>query len=122
MEEMQKNSPALNGFPMLQSVRLTATSPDGAAGHSAPANSSTPTNRNDAMTQAVGGLLGFGKHKKDQQADGKSSDADSNALMVSTVEVTSFSGSALDSSLFDIPTGYSQVQPESHPATSAHSH
>jgi hypothetical protein len=120
MEEMQKNSSALNGFPMLQSVRLTATAPAGATGNSEPATSSTPTNRNDAMTQAVGGLLGFGKHKKD--ADSKSGDADSNALMVATIEVTSFSSSAIESSLFDIPAGYSQVQTESHQPASAHSH
>jgi hypothetical protein len=36
----------------------------------------------------------------------------SGALMEMTIEVTSFSNSALDGSLFDVPAGYAQVQPD----------
>ena len=133
MEEMQKNSSALNGFPLLQTVRLTMTGSDGAASHASATHSTdipnvtVPSSKSDAVGQAMGGLLGFARHKKEQQAEAKntanstSSDDNSNSLMAATIEVTSFSGSSLDSSLFDIPAGYSQVQPPSHDAPPAHS-
>lgn len=133
MEEMQKNSSALNGFPLLQTVRLTMTGSDGATSHTSATHStdipnvSVPSSKSDAVGQAVGGLLGFARHKKEQQAEAKNatngtpSVDDSNSLMTATIEVTSFSGSSLDSSLFDIPAGYSQVQPPSHDAPPAYS-
>ena len=133
IEEMQKNSSALNGFLLLQIVRLTMTGPDGAASHASASHStdipnvSVPSNKSDAAGHAVSGLLGFARHKKEQQAEAKNaaggtSSDDSNSLMTATIEVTSFSGSSLDSSLFNIPAGYSQVQPPSHNAPPAHSH
>ena len=126
MEEMQKNSSAFNGLPMLQTVRLTVSGADGKTSHTSPSHStdipnvSVPSTKSDAVGQAVGGLLGFAKHKKEQQAEAKdaangtSSSDDSNSLMTATIEVTSFSGSSLASTLFDIPAGYTQVQTPSN--------
>jgi hypothetical protein len=60
----------------------------------------------------------FGKKKKQQDDNAKSGTAapppnpnpDPNALMEMTTQVSSFSDSPLDASLFDIPAGYTQVQ------------
>ena len=93
-----------------------------------------PTSAKDAITQSIAGhfgLGGFGKKKKkaedqpasqpaptdtSQQAGASGSSAAPSgtpgALMEMTIEVTSFSSVALDGSLFDVPAGYAQVQPD----------
>ena len=69
---------------------------------------------------------GFGKKKKQQeqqpppaQPSGSAANpspantqpgTSSNSMMDMTIEVTSFSSSTLDKSLFDVPVGYTQVQ------------
>ena len=129
MAEMQKNSSALKGLPLLQTVQLTAAAPEGGANHAASTNKSDTSDvsgasgRNDAVTQAVGGLLGFGKRNEDAKADaqgasnGGSHVANSNSLMTATIEVTSFSSSAIAPSFFEIPAGYSQIQSETSKTT-----
>lgn len=133
MEEMQKNSAALTGLPLLSYVSMgMPVSPDGAPdssqnsssvpprSNSSSSNSSdsVPTNSSDAVVKGLGSL--FGK-KKQQQQDNSSSQAatpapppnpnsDPNALMEMTMQVTSFSDSSLDASVFEIPAGYTRVQ------------
>ncbi len=84
-----------------------------------------------AAAKAIGGVLGgfggFGKRKKkqepstDQSSSGSSTSpsasgqspqtgSSSASFMDMTAEVTSFSNSPLDDSLFEIPAGYAQVQ------------
>ena len=66
--------------------------------------------------KGLGGL--FGKKKQDNVAAPASQasapppnpNSNPNALMEITTQVTSFSESSLDGSLFDIPAGYTQVQ------------
>jgi hypothetical protein len=83
-------------------------------------------------------LGGFGKKKKtDQPAASQPAATDSSqqasapasatapagtpgSLMEMTIEVTSFSSSALDKSLFDVPAGYTQVQPDLDGKTGKH--
>lgn len=94
-----------------------------------PAQQQEPTSAKDAITQSIAGhfgLGGFGKKKKkpeDQPASTDSSQANASgsgaapagtpgALMEMTIEVTSFSNDALDKGLFDVPAGYTQVQPD----------
>jgi hypothetical protein len=68
------------------------------------------------MMKGLGGL--FSKKKQDNSS-GPSNQASApppnpnsnpNALMEITTQVSSFSDSSLDGSLFDIPAGYTQVQ------------
>ncbi len=99
-----------------------------------PAQTQEPTSAKDAITQGIAGhfgLGGFGKKKKkaedppattttdnSQPATGSRSAATAapagtpGSLMDMTVEVTSFSSDSLDKSLFDVPVGYTQVQPD----------
>jgi hypothetical protein len=141
MSEMQKNSDALKGFPLLSYVSMTlAASPDGqsAVSQSAPqtqqptpppsnstssSDNSIPTTPSAAMVKGIGSL--FGKKKPDnssaqsnQSATGSSQagaapanpNSNPNALIEMTTQVTSFSDSSLDGSLFDIPAGFTQLQ------------
>ena len=69
------------------------------------------------MVKGLGSL--FNKKRKQQQDDNAKAgtpapppnpNPDPNALMEMTTQVSSYSDSPLDASLFDIPTGYAQVQ------------
>jgi len=129
MEEMQKNSAALKGLPMLSYVSMgMPAQPNGvqnssqnssgtASRQSSSSNSSsdTPTNTSDAVVKGLGSL--FGKKKQQDNSSSQAASApppnpnpDPNALMEMTMQVTSFSDSSLDASLFEIPTGYARVQ------------
>jgi len=79
--------------------------------------SSVPTSGSDAVVKGLGSL--FNKRKQKQQDDNAKAgtpapppnpNPDPNALMEMTTQVSSFSDSPLDASLFDIPAGYTQVQ------------
>ena len=132
MSELQKNSDALKGFPMLSYVSMTLsatadgqTQPVGSqnTGASNPNASNPPPSQTDnspsslesaAVLKGLGGM--FGKKKKDNDSAPAASTLppnphpDPNALMEMTTAVTSFSTDSLDAGLFDIPSGYAQVQ------------
>jgi hypothetical protein len=126
MEEVRKSSSAVSGFPLWASVEMTAKSAaskeTSQQRHESDDSSGTeniptrvPTSKQDAANTALGGLLGLEKHQKipgdaASTKDGGASDTESGALMKATTEVTSFSNSALEPSIFEIPAGYRQVQ------------
>jgi len=64
------------------------------------------------MAKSLGGLFGK-KKKQDDTADLNSQNppppSTPGSLMEMTIEVNSFSDSSLDSSLFDVPAGYTRV-------------
>jgi hypothetical protein len=137
MSELQKNSDALKGFPMLSYVSMTMSATadgqtqtlgsqngSGSSGSSAKPSNPPPSQTVDspgslesaAIMKGLGGLFG-GKKKKDSDPAPASTSAlppnphpDPNALMEMTTAVTSFSTSSLDAGLFDVPSGFTQVQ------------
>jgi len=133
MSELQQNSDALKGFPLLSYVTMTMAATangqplDSQAGTQSPQTSSPrsnssassdnsiPTSPSAAMVKGLGGL--FGKKKQENSSASNQADAPSrnpnanpNALIEITTQVNSFSDSSLDASLFDIPAGYTQLQ------------
>ena len=130
MSELAKNSDALKGLPMLSYTTMAIPPQAGANSNgsqasnnssnnnsnSADSGSSTPTSPSDAMVKGLGSL--FGKKKKQQDDNAKAGtpapppnpNPDPNALMEMTTQVSSYSDSPLDASLFEIPAGYTQVQ------------
>jgi hypothetical protein len=132
MEELQKNSSALKGLPLLSYISMFLppqqgqspstpqdASRDSARSSSSSSNDGPPTSASDAVVKSLGGL--FGKKKQQQQEDKSSSQSGSNsappnpnpnpnALMEMTTQVNSFSDSTLDASLFEIPAGYVRIQ------------
>ena len=133
MSELAKNSDALRGLPMLSYTTMSippqpGTSNTSQASSNPPPSdnskstdswSSVPTSGSDAVVKGLGSL--FNKRKKQQQQQDDNAKAgtpapppnpnpDPNALMEMTTQVSSFSDSPLDASLFDIPAGYTQLQ------------
>jgi len=127
MDEMRKNAVKMDGMPLLQYVSMGMSASGAPQGQGAaqqppaqqPAqqtSDSSPSNPRDALAKGLGGMFG-GLGKKKKQDQDQSNQAASSAppsqpgsMMDMTIEVLSFSNSALDASLFDIPAGYAQVQ------------
>ncbi len=123
MSELQSNASTLKGFPLVEymSMMMAAT---GAAGTTAqdsqsgnsPSSSgqNVPSSPSAAMVKGLGAL--FGRHKnQDTPSPSQTSNlppppANQGSLMDITIEVTSFSNATLDSNLFEVPTGYTEVQ------------
>ena len=135
MSELAKNSDALRGLPLLSyttmsippqpgqttnTAQTSSSSSSSDSSKSADSGSSTPTSPSDAMVKGLGSL--FNKRKKNQDDNAKAGtpapppnpNPDPNALMEMTTQVSSFSDSPLDASLFDIPAGYTQVQADAN--------
>lgn len=139
-EEFKKNALKMDGMPLVQytSFGMAATGQagqgsaaqgSGQQGQSSPPQSSSsdnsaPTNARDAITKGFGGL--FKKKQQQQQSDSSTNASGgsgaSNAppppapvagsMMDMTIEVTSYSKDDLDASLFEVPAGYTQLQPD----------
>ena len=124
LNELQKNSANLKGLPLVQYMTMSMAgqqNPSGNAGQASNTSTSsasssnsnnTPTSMGEAMTKGLGGL--FGKKKKQDDAPDQNSQnppppSTPGSLMEMTIEVNSFSDAALESSLFDVPAGYTLV-------------
>jgi hypothetical protein len=131
MEEFRKHAVTLKGMPMLMYTSMGMGPMGGAPAQGAQAqpqaqqpqqaDNSVPTNPKDAIMKGLGGM--FKKKQQQQQQDGSANPpangappAPANSMMDMTTEVTSYSSDALDASLFDVPAGYVQAQPDpNHP-------
>lgn len=116
--ELRKSTAKLTGLPLLQytSMGMGAISGNTGAGQQPQQNSAGHSSA--SPVSALGGL--FGKKKKDdsgqQQNSGSEAQAGSpGSLMDMTTEVTSVSAGALDNSLFEIPSGFKQVEGKKSP-------
>jgi hypothetical protein len=128
LDELQKNSANLKGFPLLQYMTMSMAGQQDSSGNAAQnsngsnsassstassSNSdSTPTSMSGAMAKGLGGL--FGKKKKqddaaDQNTQNPPPPSTPGSLIEMTIEVNSFSDASLDSGLFDIPAGFTRV-------------
>ena len=124
LDELQKNSANLKGFPLLQYMTMSmagqqdssgnaAQTSNASASSSSSSNSdSSPTSLSGAMTKGLGGLFGK-KKKQDDTADQNSQNppppSTPGSLIEMTIEVNSYSDAPLDSSLFEVPAGYTRV-------------
>jgi hypothetical protein len=138
MEEFRKNADKVKGLPMLQTISMTfggngtapqtqnpqANSQNNSQTQNPPTqqqqsqNTSVPTSTSGAIKQGLGGMFGGFKKKKQQDDQQQQQSAQNNpapagqpgSLMDITSEVTAFSSAPLDSSLFEVPSGFTQVQ------------
>jgi hypothetical protein len=117
MVQLYKGGKVPQGLPLLQVMSLLTTAqtpPQGTQQQSSSPASSTPATPSEATVKALGSLFGHQKKQEDndqapsQNGTSSSSQAASNALMEITMRVVSYSGDSLDSSLFQIPAGYTQ--------------
>jgi hypothetical protein len=131
-EEFKKNAVKMDGMPLLQytsfGMSANGQAGQGSADQSAQqppppstSNDSSPTSPSGAIAKSLGGL--FGKKKQQQQADSNANASTASnpnnppppaavpgSMMDMTIEVTSYSKDSLDAGLFDVPTGYAQIQ------------
>jgi hypothetical protein len=132
---LQTVSMSLGGSAMATAPTNPQSAPPAQAPPPPPATpTQEPTSAKDAIAQGIAGhfgLGGFGKKKKKtddapaaeapQPANGAAgaatpapapAPATPGSLMEMTIEVTAYSAATLDQSLFDVPAGYAQVQPD----------
>ncbi|HZT68172.1 MAG TPA: hypothetical protein VFC10_00265 [Terriglobia bacterium] len=126
MVELYKSGKIPQGLPLLQVINMEVEAQGGSQASSEssqqnrPAGSSDePTTAGDVAAKAIGGMFGgfghFGRKKKNTENTQTASSANSAAgpsstsLMEITSRVTSYSTDPVDSSLFEIPAGYTQV-------------
>ena len=126
MSELSKEGSKMDGLPVLETIKMGGKlegMPDASASQSSRNSSPPPASVGDALGAALGGRLGiggFGRKKKEAQQDpaantpANAGDAGSNSasgsLLEMTREVTNFSSSTADPSLFEVPAGFTQVQ------------
>lgn len=124
LDELQKNSANLKGFPLLQYMVMSMVAKDAQGNIVQPSNpppsssssssnsDSTPTTMSGAMAKGIGGLFNK-KKKQDDAADQNSQNppppSTPGSLIEMTIEVSSYSDSSLDASLFDIPSGFTRI-------------
>lgn len=117
--EYNKSAATANGMHLLTYMSMGMGA--GAAGSPQPASQATPEKKESSgnvVSKGLGGMLSMGKKKKkddSEQEQGKEASAPAGvtgSLMDTTIEVTSFSTSAVDSGLFTVPADFKQVQPK----------
>ena len=126
MQELQKNQSMYKGLPMLQYVSMAMAGTQGTdaaqqnqESHPSTTSNDPPTSASQAVAKGLGGLFGKKKKKDDERASDRNATSASSipppppsvpgALIEMTIEVTSFSDSSLDATLFAIPAGYTKV-------------
>lgn len=138
MTEFRKQTTNMKGFPLLQYASFgmagsgmpsgseTSSQSESRHGSESSSSSNRVSSPSDAIAKSIGGMFGgFGKKKKkqeqpeDEAAKTSQPDTDHNpaappsnssSLMEMTVQVTSYSAAPLDTSAFEIPAGFAQVQ------------
>jgi hypothetical protein len=112
MVEYRKSTANLNGMPLLSFVRVGMGPNPGTTGQAAAsANPSPEKKEGNVVSKGLGGMMGFGKkHKNEPEQDSSASGQSSGSLMDMTSEVTSVSTASIDSTLFDIPADFKQVE------------
>ena len=122
MAEMYKEGAKMDGMPVLTLIKMGGNMegmPSSTEGNS----SASPPSVSDALSSALSGRLGLGGFGRKKKPDAQSADTGTTtaagSLMEMTVEVTSYSADAADSSLFEVPSGFSKVEEDPmHPARS----
>jgi hypothetical protein len=118
MQELQKNQSMCKGLPMLQYVSMAMAGTQWTDAAQQNQESHPSTSASQAVAKGLGGLFGKKKKKDDERASDRNATSASSipppppvpgALIEMTIEVTSFSDSSLDATLFAIPAGYTKV-------------
>jgi hypothetical protein len=126
MAELYKESAKLDGMPVFQTTvmgpeGMTAVdrSSDQGKGAEAKQQSENKPSVGSALGGALGGRFGLGRKKsqdpppQQQQPAGQGAPSgNAGALIEMTSEMSSFSTSPVDSSLFDVPAGFKKVESE----------
>jgi hypothetical protein len=127
MAEIYKEGSKMDGVPVLQIVKMGAevegdntrqqTSSSQSQSQPQSTSNTPPTSVGDAIGSALGGRFGLGRKKKQDQSSNSSSNQQASnsspgSLLEMTIELTNYSSAPADLSLFAVPGGFKQVEPE----------
>ena len=122
MAELYKEGAKLNGMPVFQIVKMGVHAegqPQSGQAAQAPPPQQDQQADKPSIGSVLGGFGGFGKKKKKQdqaESGGESGAAPqgsgdaSGSLMEMTIETSGFSAAPVDSSKFEVPAGFKQVE------------
>jgi hypothetical protein len=122
MAEVYKEMSKLDGMPVFETVSMGVSGQpaDGsvAAASSQPApqtqdQQQPPSTLSGALGGALSGRLGLGRKKQQTQDQSGSAGSSSGSLLDMTVEMSGFSSSPVDPSLFEVPAGFKKIEPDS---------
>jgi hypothetical protein len=113
--------PAQNGQSSASNSSQSSSSDSSPNSRTSSTTSNTIDSPTAALTKGLGGLFARRKQDKEKNQNANSGDpsqpppppnaeASDNDLIEITTQVTKFSDSSLDGGLFDIPSGYAQIQ------------
>jgi hypothetical protein len=106
MVEYHKSLANMAGMPLLSYVSVGSGPNPGTTGQTA-ADQPEKKDSGNTVAKGLGGMFGVKKKKQDDADTGTAG-----ALMDMTTEVTSITPGAVDASLFEIPSGFKQVEPK----------
>jgi hypothetical protein len=138
MEQVAKELSKIDGVPVESLIKMGAsgtTSNGTTAGGGDPSSAQAQPQRQESSSGSTGGgssvggsiagaalgrLGGFGRRKKDDSPDqapaqsqgGQNPQSGSGTLMEMTMTLTSFTSGPADTSKFEVPAGYKQVEPD----------
>jgi len=104
--ELQKSTAKLSGLPLLQYSSMGFGQP----GSTSTSQGQQQQQSGNPITKGLGGIFGKKNKQDSPQQPNAGAQTTAGSLMDMTIEVTSVSTSALDSSLFDVPAGFKQVE------------
>jgi len=119
MEQVAKELAKIDGVPVESVIKMGAGGTT--AGGSTPAAQPEPEEKKSGASTIAGDALGrfggLGRRKKDDQPKddappAKGAQSGSGTLMEMTMNLTSFSAGPADTSKFEVPAGYKQVDPD----------
>jgi hypothetical protein len=117
MAEVYKEMSKLDGMPVFETVSMGASGqPAGTA--ASDQSGAQPQQDQQRQQSGLGGVLGgrFGLGRKKQTSEDQGGQAGGTApgsLLEMTIEMSGFSAGPADPSLFEVPAGFKQVEPDS---------
>jgi hypothetical protein len=130
MTELYQQGSKMEGMPVFEVIKIGGKMegmPDSSSSQAQASRPSNPppTSATDAMGSILGsrlGLGGLGRRKKESSSDSNSSNSSaggpansgsaSGSLMEMTMEVSSYSSAPAEAAMFEIPSGFTQVKPD----------
>jgi len=121
MAEVYKEMSKLDGMPVFETVSMgMAGQPAGSGATASNQQQSQDQQQQQQPTSISGALAGhFGLGRKkttSQDQSGAAGGSSSGSLLDMTVEMSGFSSSPIDPSLFEVPAGFKKVEPDSRRA------
>jgi hypothetical protein len=121
MAEVYKEMSKLDGMPVFETVSMGVSGQPAGSGATASNQQQSQDQQQQQQQPSISGALaghfGLGRKKTtSQDQSGAAGGSSSGSLLDMTVEMSGFSSSPIDPSLFEVPAGFKKVEPDSRRA------